>query len=204
MTTLFYIMDPMCGWCYGFQPVLKEVIQALPDGVELRYVMGGLAPDSDEPMPVDMQQYIQKMWTSIAERTGAKFNFNFWTQCRPRRSTYPACRAVLATTLQDRAKIPVMIQAIQKAYYQEARNPSDNQTLIELARDIELDSEQFAKDLVSPEVEQLLEADFNFRNSLGVHGFPTLVLKTDKYYGLAIGYSPAEPILKRLQTLTRR
>jgi hypothetical protein len=28
---------------------------------------------------------------------GTKFNFEFWSRCRPRRATYPACRAVIAT-----------------------------------------------------------------------------------------------------------
>jgi len=201
MTTLFYIMDPMCSWCYGFQSVINEVIETLPDGIEIRYVMGGLAPDSKAPMPEETQQYIQKIWRAIAERTGAEFNFDFWARCKPRRSTYPSCRAVLAAGRQGQAQMPVMIHAVQKAYYRQARNPSIDQTLIELAGEIDLDAAQFATDLNSSDVEQLLQADFNFRNHLGVQGFPTLVLKTDKYYGLAIGYSEAEPILKRLETL---
>ena len=32
---------------------------------------------------------------------GVRFNFDFWTHCTPKRSTYPACRAVIAARAQD-------------------------------------------------------------------------------------------------------
>ena len=41
----------MCSWCYGFAPILSSIADRLVPGVELRLVMGGLAPDSDEPLP---------------------------------------------------------------------------------------------------------------------------------------------------------
>ena len=36
--------------------------------------MGGLASDSDEPMPTEMQGYLQSAWQKVAATTGAKFN----------------------------------------------------------------------------------------------------------------------------------
>jgi hypothetical protein len=51
VTTLVYVHDPMCSWCWGFDPVLRELVSSLPEGVAVRRLLGGLAPDSDEPMP---------------------------------------------------------------------------------------------------------------------------------------------------------
>ncbi len=202
MTTMFYIMDPMCSWCYAFSSVMKEVTAALPDDVELRYVMGGLAPDSDEPMPEATRQYVQSAWQAISDRTGIQFNFDFWQKCEPRRSTYLSCRGAIAAGLQGQANIPVMVEAIQKAYYQQARNPSDNQTLVEIAGEIGLDIDRFEVELTSPVVEQRLQADFSFKNSLGVQGFPTLALEKDnQYYGITIGYIEADVVLQRLRML---
>ncbi len=200
MPTLYYIMDPMCSWCYAFTQSMKSVRKQLPDEIELHYIMGGLAPDSDEPMAPDMQQYVQQAWQTIATRTGLPFNFDFWTHCQPRRSTYPACRAVLAAGLQGQDKIPLMIEAIQGAYYQQARNPSDKQTLITVAAEIGLDAQLFAAELVSPAVERILQENFQFKNSLGVQGFPTLVLQKDKqFYALTVGYVEADTILQQLE-----
>ena len=91
---LYYVADPMCSWCYGFALEWKRAKDQL--ALPVRLVMGGLASDSDEPMPAEMREYVQSAWRSVAQTTGAGFNHEFWERCTPRRSTYPSCRAVLA------------------------------------------------------------------------------------------------------------
>jgi len=199
MHNLYYFVDPMCSWCFGFKPEMKEIASSLPDEVQLHYVMGGLAPDSDEPMPAQMKEYIKHHWQTVAQRTGVEINFDFWEVCEPKRSTYPSCRAVIAAGLQGEDNVPLMLEAIQKGYYQQARNPSEYDTLAEIAAEIGLDKSQFQADVTSPAVEELLQLGFQFKNRLGVQGFPTLVLeKVDKYYALTIGYTQAAVVLERL------
>jgi protein-disulfide isomerase-like protein with CxxC motif len=60
--------------------------------------------------------------TTLAD--GTEFNFDFWTKCQPRRDTYKACRAVIAASQQNAEE--AMIEAIQKAYYLRAMNPSEH------------------------------------------------------------------------------
>ncbi|GAM76629.1 thioredoxin [Vibrio ishigakensis] len=52
-----------------------------------------LAPDSDEPMPMEMRAAIESYWERISGLLGTEFNHDFWRNNTPRRSTYPACRA---------------------------------------------------------------------------------------------------------------
>jgi putative protein-disulfide isomerase len=171
---LYHVHDPMCSWCWGYRRVWDQLRAALPDSVNVVNVVGGLAPDTDQPMPLEQQKTIAGYWKNIAEQTGATFNFEFWDKCQPRRSTYPACRAVLAARKQDAEQ--AMIDAIQHAYYLRAMNPSDNSTLITLAGELGLDDKQFAADLVSPEIQAALEQDFALRRRIGVYSFPSLVL----------------------------
>lgn len=98
---LYYIHDPMCSWCWGFSRTLNTLLEQLPADVEVRRVLGGLASDSDLPMPDSMQQTIKSNWTRIEDTIpDVKFNFDFWEKTIPRRSTYAACRAVIAARLQ--------------------------------------------------------------------------------------------------------
>ena len=197
-STLYYVADPMCSWCWGFSQVLEKVEENLPDQVDLRYVMGGLAPDSDEPMPPEMQERIQRAWQAVAARTGAEFNRDFWIQCQPRRSTYPACRAVLAAELQDAGRR--MFCAVQRAYYLEARNPSDVETLVELAGELSLDQDAFARDIASPQIEARLQEDLAQCRALRVSGFPSLVLESDgTHVWIAHGCEDLETVLGRLR-----
>lgn len=183
--TLFYIHDPMCSWCWGFNAAWQSILKQLPKGVQLETVLGGLAPDSDVPMPEDTQQFLKKTWKNIESVIpGTQFNYDFWSLCKPRRSTYPSCRAVIAAREIDPKLELEMISAIQKAYYLQAKNPSNTAVLIEIAEAVGLDKTQFAKALNSADVEQSLEENIhafrNFAATVGVSGFPSLVLKTHK------------------------
>jgi len=172
--TLFYVHDPMCSWCWGYQRTWEQLRAALPGSVTVVNIVGGLAPDTDEPMPEEQQKTIAGYWAKVAEQTGAEFNFDFWQNCQPRRSTYPACRAVLAAGKQCAEQ--AMIDAIQHAYYLRAMNPSDNNALVTLAAELGLDEKQFSEDLTSPEIQAALEQNFALRRKIGVYSFPSLVL----------------------------
>ena len=193
-STLYYIHDPMCAWCWGFVPVWQAIQKSLPNNVNTRYVLGGLAPDSDQVMPLAMQQYIQSNWKRIQQVVPTtQFNDDFWTQCQPRRSTYPACRSVLAAKEQGAQYEQQMIQGIQQAYYLNAENPSDNEVLVLVAGRIGLNTERFIQHLNSAEVQQQLDNDIQLYHQLsektGVSGFPSLVLKVgSNYQALPIDY----------------
>lgn len=198
MHKLYYVADPMCSWCWGFHPVLRQVKEVLPDDVPLVYVMGGLARDSDEPMPEETKAYVQSAWKAVTEETGATFNWDFWQVCQPRRSTYPSCRAFYAAKAQGKGVL--MFEAIQRAYYQEARNPSDVSTLVAVAGEMGLDVAQFEKDLASEAIEQEMQNGFQTRRSLNANEFPSLVMVSETQARFLVkGYDDAEVVLERLE-----
>ena len=196
MPTLYYVADPMCSWCWGFTPTI-EALRA-EDRCALRYVMGGLARDSDEPMPTDMRDYVQNAWREVAQRTGASFNWDFWSQCQPRRSTYPACRAVLAAGDLGAQ----MFHRIQRAYYLEARNPSDAAVHAELAADLGMDSVRFVAALTSREIEAALQDQLRLRRRLQATAFPSLLLELrGSYRWINRGWEDREVVLTRFEEL---
>ncbi len=201
--TLYYVHDPMCSWCYAFRPVWKQVQQQLPENIRVQYVLGGLAHDSDLPMPPDTREYVQGQWRKIIESVpGTEFNFDFWKKCEPRRSTYPACRAVLLAREQGRVYETAMIHAIQDAYYREARNPSDTATLCELAQQIGLDVDAFATNLHDNLTRRVLLSEIRFARSIGGNSFPSLFLQTGgNISAVPHHYTDATVILSSLQRL---
>jgi putative protein-disulfide isomerase len=147
----------------------------LPKGVIWENVLGGLAADNDQPMPGQMRQMIMGHWRQIESSLGTRFNFDFWTENQPRRDTYKACRAVLAASRQQAEER--MIEAIQKAYYLRAMNPSEPLVLAELAGELGLNRSKFMEHLVSEETEASLRTQLDLRDQLMVRSFPSLVLK---------------------------
>ncbi len=180
MNKLFYVHDPMCSWCWGFEPVRKQLFDAVSDNMEIHRLVGGLAPDSMEAMPKKLQMFLQQTWRKIEQRIpGTSFNYDFWTECKPRRSTYPSNRAVIAARLQGEEFDELMTLGIQQAYYQQARNPSYNSTLIEIAADIGLSIEQFKNDLSTDIVQQMLLEEISLTRSMRMNSFPSLALESD-------------------------
>ncbi len=200
---LFYVHDPMCSWCWAFAPTWAEIKQNLPEHIKVRYLLGGLAPASNEPMTSAMQAAISGYWRTIMQKVpGTQFNFDFWEKCEPRRSTYPSCRAVIAARNQDVTKELPMISAIQHGYYLNAMNPSDDSTLVTLASEIGLNSTQFEKDLNSLDTQNQLIEEINMGRAIGAQGFPSLILKAPKgYQYLPHDYNDATFTLSRLSKL---
>lgn len=196
--TLYYIHDPMCSWCWGFRPTWQLIQAELPDSIQVQYILGGLAPDSNETMSKSMQTTIAGYWKNIQKHIPeTEFNFDFWENCQPRRSTYPACRAVIAAKKQG-AEL-AMIKAIQQAYYLQAKNPSDDITLINLAVSLKLDKPQFSRDINSLETQEELEQNITFSRQIGAQGFPSLVLKKGNSYKLIpLDYNDSSIILSNI------
>lgn len=197
---LYYVYDPMCSWCWGYKPVWTQIMTALKEKLTVQYVVGGLAPDSDEPMPEAMREQIASYWKKIENYLGTEFNYEFWTQCSPRRSTYPSCRAALAARKQNSER--QMVEAIQSAYYLEARNPSDSDVLISVAEEIGLDVKQFEQDYRSTELNQEFLQELQFARSIGGNSFPSLFLQTESgIVELPIDYQSAQTTLEQIERL---
>ena len=201
--TLYYVHDPMCSWCWGFKPALDELLNSLPQTVTVKRVLGGLAPDSDVPMPESMQQMLQQTWQQIQTSIpGTEFNFDFWTENRPTRSTWPSCRAVLAAIRQNPDFEIPMISAIQKAYYLQARNPSETSTLVALASDVGCDTAQFEEYLHSDAARAELDSHRRTAHHLGAQGFPSLIFANDRNdaYAIAVDYNRAASMIDQIET----
>ena len=202
LATLYYAHDPMCSWCWGFRPQLLKLKNLLDDDIQFVSLVGGLATDSDKPMPEALQQDIQSAWKRIQQVIpDTQFNYDFWTSNTPRRSTYPACRAVIAARqLDDKAE--QMTYGIQQAYYLNALNPSNMDTLSAIAVSIGLNSNEFEILMLSEDIQNALDKELEQVRSLGIYSFPSLLLQLDaEYYSVQLDYNSAQNSLADIARL---
>jgi len=192
----------MCSWCWGFEPARREIFDAVSGKMQIRSLLGGLAPDTDLPMPDAMRDMLQQTWKRIEQTIpGTHFNFDFWEKCSPKRSTYPANRAVIAARIQGDEFEQQMTARIQKAYYLEARNPSENATLIELAKEIGLDAQQFSKQLDDVSTQELLMAEIQLSRKMGMNTFPSLaVYSLDELKHISLNYTDPQSMIKEIES----
>jgi len=215
-SSLYYIHDPMCSWCWGYRPVWNVFQHALPDSIVVKYIAGGLAPDSNEPMPVEQQHAIQNHWRTIQQKLGTEFNFDFWKNNTPDRSTYLACRALIAAQQQDFHHL--MLEAIQRAYYLRALNPSESNVLVQLVTElasaqnisdinditnnVDINIAQFETDLNSSETQAKLTEQILLARVLTQQGFPSLVLEHQgQRHSITLDYRDYKISLEQIKRL---
>ena len=190
----------MCSWCWAFKPIWDSVKEALLGKVEVDYLLGGLAPDSNQLMPIETREYVKGNWKRIQEMIpDTRFNYDFWTSCEPKRSTYPACRAVICAKQQHPDFENLMIYGIQKSYYLEAQNPSNEDVLINIAKKLDLDINKFKIDLKSSQVNEILLDEIKLTRSMDMNSMPSLVLQINgTLKGIDIEYLDANYIVKQI------
>ena len=92
-----------------------------------------------------------------------------------------------------------MIRAIQQGYYLRAMNPSNDSTLITLAEELGLSTEEFEKELNSQQTHHALIEEIKMGQAIGAQGFPSLILKNASgYHYIALDYNDVNVTLAQL------
>ena len=193
--TLIYVGDPMCSWCYGFEPELTEILKALNDEVDFELVMGGLRPYNKETM-LDLKDFLTHHWEDVNKASGQKFSYGILDDQTITYDTEPPSRATIVVRRLAPEKEFAFFQGTQILFYKENKNMHLAESYTGLLEDLEIDVEQFAALFESEEMKTLVREDFVRAGEMGVRGFPSMLLKQgDQYTLIANGYAKSEKII---------
>lgn len=203
---LRYVMDPMCSWCWGFAPVVEALaVQAGRDGVALELVAGGLRPGKGKALKEDERHYILGHWRQVNRHTGQPFEFEHALPDGFFYDTEPACRALVTARKLDVGHAWSFVKRLQQAFYVENRDITQPAILIELAEAEGYSPSVFAATYDLAETRQITQSDFNWVQSLGMVGFPTLLGERDGQLALLThGYQSLEVLSPLLTTWLAR
>lgn len=199
--SIIYVGDPLCSWCYGFGPEIIALETAFAERAGLRVIVGGLRPNTTEPMDDALKRYLREAWQSVAQASGLPFNFGLLEREDFVYDTEPACRAVVtARGIRADAALPVFI-AIQEAFYRDNRDPTRENTLADVAQAAGLERQEFLARFTSEHMKQVTRQDFAAARSLGIRGFPTVLLSRDG--DLTLIASGFTRVAKMIETLDK-
>jgi putative protein-disulfide isomerase len=183
--TLHYIYDPLCGWCYGAEPLAQAAAEVAD--LEVALHGGGLWPEPTT-LPDDMRNYISQADKRLAELSGQPMGERYRNELLfdPELilESAPTIRAVLAAESLA-GKGLAMLQAIQHAHYVDGRHVVRPEVLIELAERVGLDSAEFADVVAKVDVDAHIAQTRALMRRIGAQGFPTFVLEMNgQWYGV--------------------
>lgn len=185
---LLYFADPMCSWCWGFTPVLEQVLAILPSNVGARIFVGGLAIGIKQPLSEQGKREILGHWQQVSKVSDQKFDYAFFERDG---FVYNSELPSYATVAVRNANLDAFyfFKALQQAFYQTNRDITREDVLCEIAFSTGLDTVSFREKLSSTETMEDAHKDFELTKKLGIQGFPTLLgMANNEIQLLAQGY----------------
>jgi putative protein-disulfide isomerase len=180
------VVDPMCSWCWGFSPVIRTMHETYGDKAPVWLMAGGLRPMNAQPMTDKAKAETRHHWESVAQSSGQPFNFTFFDRKGFVYDTEPACRALVTVrSIKREAALPYL-EALHRAFYAENRDITDPELLAELAGGAGVDREAFAQVFPAREMMYQTAGDFYRSQSMGIQGFPTVVLRRGEQLRLLV------------------
>lgn len=206
--------DPLCTWCWGSEPIYRKLQSHFGDNIEFRPVMGGLVEDLANFRDVkndiggrsmaDSNRDIANHWAEAAARHGMPVdseNFNLFDD--EHRSTYPQNIAYKAVQLADPGKAEIFMYNLRVASAAQARLTNLESVLIEIADESGVDIPTFLRKLRDGTAEQAFRGDLALTRHLGVHGFPTCLIKFNNQQIMLRGYRDFDTFVSIIDSLSQ-
>jgi putative protein-disulfide isomerase len=175
---LHYIYDPLCGWCYGAEPLVWEATKVA--GLKLEMHAGGLWPQPTR-LPEQTRRYIAQADARVGQMSGQPYGEPYLNGLLfdPELvlESRPVIAAVLAAQSLDPTKALAMLRGIQHAHYENGKHVVREEVLREVAASIGLDAQAFSNALKNVPVDAHIAASQELMNNVGAQGFPTFVLQ---------------------------
>ncbi|MGL5707296.1 MAG: DsbA family protein [Aeromonas sp.] len=177
-TTLHYLYDPLCGWCYGAAPLLQAA--ATLAGLKIELHAGGLWLGSRrQPMGESLRDYVRPHDQRIEALTGQHFGERYFNELLLREGclldSEPPIRAVLAVTALGGDGL-AMLHRIQQSHYRDGSWMGEPAFLATLAAEQGIAAEAFQQAYLQAPLLQHLADSQGWMKKLGGQGYPTLGL----------------------------
>ncbi|MEP7099689.1 MAG: DsbA family protein [Burkholderiales bacterium] len=181
-TTLHYIHDPLCGWCYGAAPLVQAARRLVP---VVAHAGGMMVGSSRQKVSPQLRDYVMPHDRRIAQLSGQTFGAAYTDELlRDTSATFdsePPITAVLAAE-QLAGRGLDLLARLQTAHYVEGRRIGDAAVLAELAAAIGLEREAFVAAFGRASGEPTrahMAASRALLARVGGQGFPTFALERD-------------------------
>ena len=180
-TTLHYVFDPLCGWCYAAAPLIVAA-RRVP-GLAIALHGGGMMTGANRrPVTSQWRDYVIPHDRRIAQLTGQPFGEAYFDgllrdPAAVMDSEPPTTAILAAEALAGRGLD--LLQHLQRAHYVEGRRIADAAVLRELATGIGLDSDRFDAEYArqaGAATRQHIAASRALLARAGGSGFPTFAL----------------------------
>ena len=197
---IYYIMDTMCGWCYGFSNSITKIQEKYNDEYDFIILPGGMWVDENvKVINDDLGKYIKSHNINIEKLTGRKFGEGFNKNVLDNKNmvldSLPGAKAVVLAQKLKKDIAFDFLKKLQEAFFIDGKNPNNLETYTKIAEEFGIDKDEFEKKFLSEELTNETYSVFNMVASVGAMSFPTVIMvEGNKGKIIAQGYSRFEEL----------
>jgi len=183
--TIDFYHDVICAWCYIISPRLRRLAEENPN-IRVNHRSFALSPDTETIVHMfgskrEGKEQIMAHWRAASSRLSEgqpKINADLMEiQTFDYPHSMPGLLACKAAEKQGGSAMHWdFFDAIQYAHLVECKNIDSHETLINIAKKLKLDIDQFKTDMESPKIREWVDRDVKKAYELGVNSVPTIVI----------------------------
>lgn len=193
--SVIYVYDALCGWCYGFSPVMEQFYNKYRDSVTFEVLSGGMITGSRIGPIGEVAPYISWAYKEVEKATNVEFGSGFLDHTLKKGSAIftsipPAVALSVFKKIQPENSI-AFAAALQKGIYFDGIEPENIDAYGKIAEGFGIDGAAFNILMNDSANIETAVGDFKKSRDLGSNGFPTVFVEVNGiYYKIASGYVP--------------
>ncbi|MGE8205229.1 ClpXP adapter SpxH family protein [Heyndrickxia sp. NPDC080065] len=198
---IYMFIDPLCPECWALEPIIKKLQLEYGQYFRLKHVLSGKLTRLN--LSAKKREAIAQLWENTASRTGMSCDGSLWFE-NPISAPYRASIAIKAAELQGRRAGIRFLRKIQEMLFLEKQNVSNLDVLIECAKSVNLDIDEFLNDIHSDSAAKAFQCDLKILVEMEVTEIPSLVFFNENIEdeGLKItGLYPYEVYVQIIQEM---
>jgi predicted DsbA family dithiol-disulfide isomerase len=170
---IYTFVDPLCPECWALEPVIKKLQIEYGRYFSIKHVLSGrlVSLNLGKRTKIDT---LADLWEKTASRSGMSCDGNLWFE-NPISSPYLASIAIKAAELQGKRNGIRFLRKIQEMVFLEKQNISHLDVLIDCAKSVELDVDEFLFDIHSESAAKAFQCDLKITSEMEVTEIPTFV-----------------------------
>lgn len=203
---VYYIFDVLCGWCYGFSPVIAQLEKEYRNDFDFRVISGGMILGEREGPIGEVAAYIKDAYKEVEATTGVTFGEAFLKNIlapgTAQFSSLPGALALATFRLYQPDNALAFARRMQEAIYKEGLPPVAAQTFGHCAEDFGMNATDFMRLMVDKDKLELVQNEFKVVKHWDIQGFPSVVYqKGDKGYLVNRGYRSYQDLKQSFEAI---
>jgi putative protein-disulfide isomerase len=203
--TIVYIFDPICGWCYTFNPVIDKLHAKFKHKADFVIVSGGMIIDKKARPISDMSEFILAGYEDMENLTAVKFGAPYIQMVEEGKELLDSERPALAMTAFQKMhphKSLEFARKLQESHFLLGKSFNNDSTYTDLAKHFGLNPTVFLEAMNSDDTKTTTRNDFTKVEEAGINGFPTLLIKIDgQVQPITHGFEKYEKLEKKIERL---